>query len=199
MKTDLLPNEEAAYSDVSSGQYERFRPLTPGLKVLDLGAHVGYFSERALKAGCIVAAFEPHPENFERLIERCSKYPGFKAVPAGAWEEDEETLLWSCPTNSGAHSYFRNGTHAEQPILTTRANIGRWCLDHFEPDFVKIDTEGSEVKIIRSILSAGFRPYFAFEAHSEALWDECRGIFVSYDYNAVPGECVVGINWGVPK
>ena len=197
--TDTLPCEDNARSDVESGAYERHCPLLPGLKVLDLGAHVGYFSERALKAGCRVEAFEPHPENFKRLMDRCGSYPMFHAMQAAAGDENcLDRPFFTCPANSGAHGFFRNPTHHHKPLSVCMLDIGVWCFNKFMPDFVKIDTEGCELQIMESLMKSHIRPYIAFEAHSEYLWKECSYLLTKHGYKAFGEGPVVGINWGIP-
>jgi FkbM family methyltransferase len=197
---DKLPCEDNARSDVESGQYEKHCPLVPGLKVLDLGAHVGYFSERALKSGCQVKAFEPHPKNFKRLIERCGIYFLFEGINAAAGDDNcRNRPFFNCPPNSGAHGFFQNETHDPNPIEVSVIDIGDWCLKNFIPDFVKIDTEGCELQIMQSLMKAKLYPYIAYEAHSLALWAACNSLLIQNGYRSFGEGPVVGINWGIPN
>lgn len=192
----IIEGDLNAKSDVDSGEYERIRPLKPGDCVLDLGAHVGYFAERAAKAvapsGSVIA-FEPHPRNFQELAARMTPYPRCMCCRFAAWDKDGEETFWNNPLNSGGHSLWRNGQH-DAGFTVMCVDIGPWLRSVcFEPDFVKIDTEGAEAKIVQSILSAGFRPFFALECHGPDLYESCKRLLTACGYKMLPETCHAGI------
>lgn len=188
MKID--PGDENPAADTVNGVYERRHAIQLGEYVLDLGAHRGYF---ALKASGLVGqmgmvvAFEPHPVNFARLQERCATL-NVRCVNAGAWDEDGEADLWPAIDNSGGHSFFHVGAGQEPtPIRCRLLDIGRWLQEErFRPDFVKIDTELSEARIIRSILRTDQRPEFAAEIHNIHMWNDCLEMLKAKGYHVEP-------------
>jgi hypothetical protein len=109
-----------------------------------------------------------------------------------------EIPLWTNRENSGAHAFTQYN-----PVLEMQSSgcvdIGDWCCKNdFLPNFIKIDTEGSEVRILKSLFAAGIRAHIALEAHSAELWEECKALFLANHYAPMAGNCVVGINWGIP-
>lgn len=184
--------DENAAADTVNGVYEKHHKIKPGERVLDLGAQRGYFSLKAVELvgdTGLVVSFEPHPDHFKRLIERVS-FPNVRCVNAGAWDEDGEGDLWLLIGNNGGHSFF----HIEQgqeptPIKCRLLDIGKWLeSDGFNPDFVKIDTELSEFRIIRSLMRTKIRPEFACEIHSREMWDSCYGLLKQNGYTVSPDK-----------
>lgn len=185
------PGDENAAADTVNGVYEKHHTLKPGEKVLDLGAHAGYFSLKASRLvgekGQVVA-FEPHPWNYSRLIVRC-KLPNVRCVEAGAWDEDGQGDLWELIGNNGGHSFFHI-QHGQKPnpIKCRLVDIGKWLeAEGFKPDFVKVDTELSEFRILTSIMRTNLRPEFAAETHGEpTVWDSCARLLKHHGYTVKP-------------
>ena len=68
---DLPPG---TYKKMAAGTYEAHKTalisaLQPGDVFVDVGAHVGYHSLWALKAGAVVAVYEPVEDNLQRCVE----------------------------------------------------------------------------------------------------------------------------------
>lgn len=182
--------DENPAADTVNGVYEKHHTIKPGEKVLDLGAHRGYFSLKA--SGLVgetgqVVAFEPHPENFMRLIQRCN-LPNVRCVNAGAWDEDGEAELWPAIDNSGGHSFFKVELGQEPVSIKCRlVDIGTWLMtEGFRPDFVKIDTELAEFRILTSLMRTPLRPEFACEIHNLAMWDCSYALLKNNGYTVTP-------------
>ncbi|MGC2112305.1 MAG: FkbM family methyltransferase [Candidatus Korobacteraceae bacterium] len=128
--------------------------LRPGMKVLDIGANIGYFS---LLAACLVGAagavysWEPSPVNVRTLYasQLVNKFSNIEIMQAAA--TDGTILL----------KYFRNlsnGNVAEvqhasaEDVLASETVMGLRIDDFVSPhahiDFVKIDVEGYEFKAL---------------------------------------------------
>lgn len=185
------PGDENAAADTVNGVYEKHHTIKTGERVLDLGAQRGYFT---LKASTLVGesgrvvAFEPHPGHFNRLRERCN-FSNVQTVNAGAWDEDGEGDLWLLIGNNGGHSFFHIDKGQEPtPIKCRLLDIGKWLISHgFKPDFVKIDTELSEFRILKSIMRTNLRPEFAAETHGEyGVWDSCARLLKDNGYTVKP-------------
>ena len=204
-----------AVEDVASGVYERERPLREGEVVLDIGAHVGSFTVRAMERvgrGGAVVAFEPEPRNIAQWRERVEEYarggrrnaivsatprPGKAClVEAAAWDADARVAFHCNSAHTGGHSVIRNHQH-DGEVQVMAVDIGSWLAQRrLRPDFVKIDTEGAETRILASLLRAGWRPYVAYEAHSVELYHECRALLEAYGYKVTPKEEWVGVCYG---
>ena len=174
-----------ARTDVYSLEYERHYAIDSTDRVLDLGAHVGYFTELVAPRCRFVAAFEPHPENFACLRERCRYTPNVLLVNAAAFNASGKGRLHECPANNGAHSLFKHGGCSEVFHAVPTLDIGAWLLGlGFMPDFIKIDTESAEGAIIESLVHAGIAVDMAVECHDLMLYWRCR--------NALKGT---GLKW----
>ncbi|PIQ84208.1 MAG: hypothetical protein COV75_03380 [Candidatus Omnitrophica bacterium CG11_big_fil_rev_8_21_14_0_20_63_9] len=123
--------------------------LLPGMTVVDVGAHVGWYTllaaQRVGPAGRVIA-FEPEPANYARL-ERNVAASGYRhviTVPKAVAERTRALTLFRDPGNSGGHSIADCGN--TRPAFTVEAV----ALDeYFGPEpppvhVIKIDVEGAE-------------------------------------------------------
>jgi FkbM family methyltransferase len=135
---------ETAVQDALSGW------LRPGGVVWDVGAHIGFMSliaQRAVGSAGTVVAFEPIPENAERLRGHiAANRAAVRVVEAGVAREVGEavmykhggsTLQWSLEPLPGSE-------RLTVPITTLDAALA----NHPVPDVVKIDAEGAEADIL---------------------------------------------------
>lgn len=186
------PGDENPAADALNGVYERHRALKPGDKVLDLGAHKGYFSRVAIdKIGPTgeICAFEPYIENFTALCRRCGSFSNIRLICAGAFDCDTTMALWLSIDNSGAHSLFKGEGQHTTPYPCPVVDIGP-CLERlkFFPNFVKIDTELSEGRILSSLMKTKMRPEIAAEIHNQQMWDECTALLQANGYKTMPDK-----------
>jgi FkbM family methyltransferase len=128
------------------------RLLRPGMTVIDIGAHAGYFS--LIGASCVgasgkVYAFEPFPASF-RQLQRNIELNGYKNIHAVRKAVSDKTgvhMLLVNPKGSDRHSLFagESSWERESPEVETT------CLDDFlegcdwpRVDLIKMDIEGAE-------------------------------------------------------
>ncbi len=195
------PGDDNAFVDVASGDYELHRKIRDGDIVLDLGAHVGFFTQLAsAKVGSSgqVIAFEPNPRNYAELTARMAGRQNCIHYPVAAFNRNSQCPLWRNSGNTGGHSLWRNEQH-DAFDLVPAVNIGAFVLGmEATPDFIKIDTEGAEWKIVSSLLfHAGSKllskpTHIALEVHTEALAVDLQATFGS-DWNFRPKSSIVGI------
>lgn len=184
------PGDANPAADSVNGVYLKRRALRSGDKVLDLGAHRGYFSRIVLdtigSSGAVVA-FEPHPGNFARLTERCPDW-NILCVNAGAWDTNGTGDLWPAIDNSGGHSFTKVSAGQEpNPISCRLIDIGEWLMKFgFNPDFVKIDTELAELRILQSLMRTPLRPEIAAEIHNAEMWSGCTALLLDKGYQITP-------------
>ncbi len=148
--------------------------VKPGWMVIDVGAHIGYFS--LLLAKCVglngrVFAFEPLPSNVALLRENIAlnNYESIVRVEAQAVADASGIVsLHDGPTTSEASImwYEENTEHAVPAVSLD---------DYFRPlgfphvDFLKVDVEGAESLVIagmETIISQS-EPIFLLELHGE--------------------------------
>jgi FkbM family methyltransferase len=193
------PGNDNAKHDSLSGEYEKHFKIVPGCLVLDLGAHVGYFSEHALNKGARVIAVEPHPDNYKALLERVG-YRASIVMNKAASNFTGAGILYQCDLNSGAHSLFKHELCGCVSHQVTCIDIGEFLKrNNIAPDFIKIDTESSEVDILNSLLFAGIRTNMAIEVHDPKLYFYCRGMAETNNMEWEPKTTHVGICYCWPK
>lgn len=189
--------DENAKADVESGIYNEHYQLQPGDVVLDIGAHVGYYTEYAAKKvgpSGLVIALEPHPENFKLLKERVDGRGNVVCHEAAAWNAVGEEMLWQCPRNSGAHSLMDRSAGRDPIWVLT--SISRYYLPGREAlvRFVKLDAEGAEACILEDLLPNLKAPVdIAFETHSEELFFACRLLLAEHGFVMKEDRPIVGV------
>jgi len=131
-----------------------FRSLVrEGMTVVDIGANVGYYTLLAAKlAGPSgrVYAFEPGPENFERLARNveANGYQNVTLVPKAVSSASGTASLSLDRSSSGGHSLSRFRGGADSVVVETVS------LDDFfngrpqAVDVIKMDAEGAEIAIL---------------------------------------------------
>jgi FkbM family methyltransferase len=124
-----------------------FRALIPrGGTVVDVGAHVGYYTLLAAKAvgrrGRVIA-LEPHPLNAELLrlnVARNRVDRIVRVVEAAAWGmRDRVALVADRGGNSGDHRVSTSAPGLEVDAVPLDA-----LLDHDQVDVVKVDAQGTD-------------------------------------------------------
>lgn len=116
--------------------------VKPGMTVLDVGAHVGYYatllSELVGERGRVIA-FEPEKQNFALLQVNAGTLPNCMLVNKGVSNNAGSVELYLADGNLGAHSMHVH-TERSETIETV-------VLDDFldgRVDFIKMDIEGNE-------------------------------------------------------
>ncbi len=184
------------------------RLVTPGMTVLDIGANIGYYtaiaSERVGPNGRVIA-FEPDPQNFDLLARNAASM-----LPAHIEVHD-----WALSDHAGAATLFRDYRSSSRSTLVQPAirkpggelEVRLHTLDAWfaatgaSADLIKIDTEGSEGRIIRGgrQLIERCHPIIVMELWPFALRangtdpDEMLGTFAALGYRFF----VVGPNSGL--
>jgi len=129
------------------------RMLTPGMRVVDAGAHVGYysmlFSRRVGPAGAVLA-FEPEPENHRLLqanllINDCRNV---RVQQVALADTRGRATLHLCEDNFGDHRL--QAVPGRRQIEVDTLSLDE-ALGDFEPDLVKIDTQGAEPRIFHGM------------------------------------------------
>jgi FkbM family methyltransferase len=134
--------------------------LTPGCRVVDLGANIGWFAVQAVLAGAEVHAFEPVPaiaevceRNVQRAVEHARKAQGTSSascnvyrIAAGAERGTARIALAS--QNFGDNRVLDASVQRPQDMGSGREiEIAVAPVDEFVRGpvrFLKVDTQGSE-------------------------------------------------------
>jgi FkbM family methyltransferase len=153
------------------------RLVKPGMTVLDIGAHVGYYSRRSAQlvgSGGRVFAFEPHPRTFETLVGNMRPYPNVTPVQAAVAESEGSAELYDylMMSASGSLHYDESMRDLQKAQLTASDvapriatdfpvqtySVRTLALDDYlagegvqRVDVVKMDIEGAEIGALRGM------------------------------------------------
>lgn len=142
------------FQSILMDQYRMKRFLKEDSVVIDAGANIGafsVFSAHTSQRGKIYS-FEPNPETYSILLRNTGEYPNIEAFNFGLGDSLEEKDL-ILAENSGSSTIEDSGmgVNALSPKIKVQINT----IDNFvrengltRVDFIKMDTEGYESKII---------------------------------------------------
>ena len=144
-----------------------FAPLVPrnGL-AFDVGAHLGAYTSLFLRLGARVVAVEPNPALAEDLRKR------FRGQPVVV----EEIAVGDAPGTATLRIGSDNSMSTISPEWAARSS--RWVEDvdvpvttleglierHGEPDFLKVDVEGNDLRALQGLRRAPPALSFEFQA-----------------------------------
>ena len=144
--------------NMAMGKYEEettrlLRRLTgPGMTVLDVGAHIGYYTLLAARqAGPEgkVYAFEPELENHALLLENIelNGYQNVVPVKMAVSDRTGTADLILTALDSGRHSMYHHGLPEQGSLAVETTTLDAFVesLDWPRIDLVKIDVEGAEL------------------------------------------------------
>ena len=160
----LASNGKYAPIRMAMGEYETettqlFRNrIKPGMSILDIGAHVGYYS--LLAASLVgpkgrVFSFEPDQDNYGLLVHNIelNGYDNITAVNQAVCDVSSSRTLFISALDNGRHSMY----HQRQPESGSVTVSATTADDYFETigwpkiDFIKLDVEGSELDVFRGM------------------------------------------------
>lgn len=179
---------------VLGGTYEPEQTLLfeqrvkPGDVVLDLGAHIGYYT--LLAAGLAgpsgrVFAFEPHPRNawYLRQHVRMNRCGNVEVVEQAAYDRTG-TERFDPGSGTGTGRVSRRG-----PISIRAVRLDDFVAERdVVPTVVKIDVEGGE----RAVLDGGAevlrqcRPVIFLSTHGDDRLASCRRALSTLGYRTMP-------------
>jgi FkbM family methyltransferase len=139
--------------------------LTDADIAIDCGANVGDVTEHLSRSGATVYAFEPNPYAFKALADRFSRRPNVHCLQQGVLDRDEvkrlyfhknsdeDELHWS--TGSSLLDFKGNVRH-DKYVDTKVIDLSEFIRSlGSRVKLLKIDVEGVEGAILRSLISTG--------------------------------------------
>jgi FkbM family methyltransferase len=145
--------------------------------------------------GCTVQAFDPTPRAIAYAADQSAAEPRFRFMPVGLWSEDTTLRFWA-PRDAThvSHSVVnlqRTSDFFEAAVRSVESLMRE--LGHERLDLLKLDVEGAEHVVVRSVIQAGIRPaVLAFEIDRPVgpwrLWQTVRLVMgAGYALVAVDG------------
>jgi len=133
------------------------RLIKPGMKVVDVGANLGYFSllmADLVGPGGHVHAFEPNTDLARRMAQSLAinGFEGIATVHEQALADSETDVLLIVPTDEPKNGHLLPADHPVSGDTTTESRLMRTRrLDSYaellDADFIKIDADTSELAI----------------------------------------------------
>jgi FkbM family methyltransferase len=134
------------------------RFLKPGMTVIDIGAHHGYYTllmSKSVRGSGRVLAFEPSPRErkallFHTRLNRCKNVTVQKWALGG--EERDACLYVVQGLQTGFNSLRPAAISAEMcPVSVHVVRLDDWLAKHniSRVDFMKIDVEGGELEVLK--------------------------------------------------
>lgn len=146
------------------GQYEpeTFRLfkkiLTPGMTIVDVGAHIGYFTrlfgKMAGRTGRVFA-FEADPENYGLLVKNTCRIKNIRPVKLALSDKKGKIDFYHCEEKSGSHSILQNVPldFRKRKIMVASCDLDSWLKQEnvARVDAIKMDIEGGESAALRGM------------------------------------------------
>lgn len=126
------------------------RTVRPGMTVIDIGAHVGYFTTliaRLVGPTGRVIAFEPDPYNFWLLSRniRRNQLQNVHLVRQALGAERGKAQLYRSPINHGDHRLIPDHEHGRAiSVSVTTLDDARAVISGLAVDVIKMDVQGYE-------------------------------------------------------
>lgn len=170
-----IRNHETDYLSGEQNFLSRLGNSGP-LVVLDVGANIGSYSEKLMTANpeARIYAFEPQPENFERLAA-IARNRGFDAFNTALGDKEGRLQLYDYADSDGSQhaSLYRDVIEDIHKSEAVSHEVELQTLDAFVKengitavDLLKIDVEGNEYKVLlgaRQALAGGMIDLIHFE------------------------------------
>ncbi len=128
--------------------------VKPGMTVIDIGAHIGYYSllfAKRVGPNGRVFSFEPVPENFALLRKniQLNELSQVQVFPQAVFSDKKEISI-AVPDespNSGEGSVIHR--HGARRYLVPAITLDSFCVPSgVRPDILKMDVEGAEYDVL---------------------------------------------------
>jgi FkbM family methyltransferase len=145
-----------SYEPGTTRFFETF--LKDGMTVVDVGAHIGYFTllaARLVGSEGKVYAFEPHPTNFQLLVKNieANRFKNVICIQKAVSNKCGKCKLYLASHSSGQHSIFSNVTQTKVYVEVETVTLDSFFASLGWPsvDLIKIDVEGAEKMVFEGM------------------------------------------------
>jgi len=149
------------------------RLIKPGMTVIDIGAHIGYFTHlfanRVGKSGRVIA-FEADPTNFDLLTNNTKRFTNITREPLAISDKKGTLDFYESTTNTGFHSLIASEERTTH-LHVTATTLDTYLTSHVihQVDVIKMDIEGAEPLAI-----AGMTHLFSSEQPPAMVFEFCE-------------------------
>jgi len=163
---------------------DKYEPLTtrlfeeivkPGMVVIDIGAHVGYYTllaARQVGTNGKVYAFEPEPDNHAILLENLelNGYDNVVATRMAVSNQEGSATLFLTALDSGRHSMYHQGLPERGSVSVETTTLDSFLPAEDRPrvNLIKIDVEGAEIPVLDGMT---------------CLMENCAGLKLIIEFN----------------
>lgn len=166
--------------------------LKKGDLVFDVGANIGNKTDTYLQKGAKVVCFEPQPQCVKTLRTKYRNNPNVTIEPSGLADSEGSLDLFIC-TNANvlstfSHQWMTDGRFADGGVKwDKKITVPVYTLDqminkHGRPNFIKIDVEGFEYKVLKGLtLNSDYLSFEFTQEHRDNM-EKCLDILEGLGY-----------------
>lgn len=159
--------------EIASGEYRKL-VITSDDVIVDFGLNIGMFTSYALKRGAKeVHAYEAEKENFELAtmnveLNGVSDRAHLHNLAVIGNDDEERYFSINVKKNKGAHSLIEKKGRDSTTVKCINVNK---ILEEIQPTIIKMDIEGGEYEVLKSIKNYDNIQQLIFEFHHAHLND----------------------------
>ena len=147
--------------DMAMGKYEQettdliLRLIKPGMVVLDIGAHVGYYTllaARQVGPEGKVYSFEPETDNHALLLRNIEQngYENIVATKSAVSDSEGDLTLYISGLDNGRHSIYQHDYPQQGGVTVKTVTVDAFLQSQGWPEvgLIKVDVEGAEMQVL---------------------------------------------------
>lgn len=157
--------------------------LSPNATFVDIGAHIGYYSVKAIGLvgpGGHIISVEPNPQTLPKLRGNVEASEGrnVRVWPVACAASESTLQLYAAPGNNTGESSLSKTNASQEGAATVAYSVRAMPLDAIvkeskldRVDVIKIDVEGAEFEVLKGASHTldEFRPVLVIEIEPEQL------------------------------
>lgn len=163
----------------ASSDYSMLK-LFDDMVIMDIGANVGGFAARLASKAKRIVCYEPDPSNFEVLKMNTEKFPNVELVHGAIIKGNDPTVTFYMTKSKSANcsgSVYRGRRSVEQTVPAINFASE---LERIQPNFLKIDIEGSEYDLLTEDLPECVKEVIIEIHHSTDKLTEKYKVLLAY-------------------